>query len=147
MTSTGAELEASYRDTRGWMGAASVTLARVERNEGMEPAPNSPELTGKVQASTPLLLGLLHLSSEVHVVSERETRDAMVTAPTFVGWNAALYVPDLKRFDLTVGVRNIIGTRERVPTSDEVDRGEGTTPVLTVPGEGREIFARLGYSY
>jgi outer membrane receptor for ferrienterochelin and colicins len=147
MTSMGVELEASYRDVRGWMGAASLTWADVERNEGMEPAANAPALVAKVQASTPLIAKIFHLSSEVQVVSERESRDPMVTAPAFVGWNAVIYVPDVKRFDLTLGVRNLIGTREKVPTSDEVDRGEGTTPVFTVPGEGRELFFRLGYSY
>lgn len=147
LSSTGVELEASYRDTRGWMGAASATFANVERNSGMEPAPNAPKLLAKLQLSTPRILGIFHVSSELQLISERETRDPMVTAPAWLGWNAVIYVPDVQKFDLTVGVRNIIGTRERVPTSDEVDRDGGMTPIYTVPGEGREFFARLGYSY
>jgi outer membrane receptor for ferrienterochelin and colicins len=147
MTSTGGEVEASYRDTRGWLGAVSATYADVQRNEGMEPAPNAPALIFKAQASTPRLARLVHVSTELQVVSSRETRDPDRRARAHVGWNVALYAPDLKGFDVTLGARNLVGKREEIPTSDEVDRDAGAMPVVVMPGEAREIYARIGFSY
>ena len=62
-------------------------------------------------------------------------------------WNLVLYAPSIRGFDVTIGARNLVGRREAVPTSDEVDRDGGETPITTFPGEGREFFARVGFSY
>ena len=68
--------------------------------------------------------------------------------PAYVGWDATLYAPDIKGFDITVGARNLLG-RERVPAQSDYDRGAGasTVEVLEVPGPGREVFARVGYRF
>ena len=149
MTSTGVEAEASYRSTRGWLGALSVTLARVQRNEGAEPAPNAPAVVAKVQLSSPAFAKLFHASTELQFTSRRHTRDPDLEAREHWAWNLVLYAPNLGKtgIDATLGVRNLAGRREQVPTSDEVDRDGGTSPIYVIPGERREFFARLGYSY
>jgi len=147
MSSTGGELEASYRDTRGWLASASLTLASVERNQGADPAPNAPVVIAKLAGSTPLIAGLFHLSTELHFTGGRETRDPMRDAKAFFGWNVVLHLPSWNGVDATLAARNIIGTREEVPTSDEFDRDGGMTPLVVVPGEGRELFLRVGYSF
>jgi hypothetical protein len=69
----------------------------------------------------------------------------MIEAKAFVGLSMAAYAPDIKGFDLTVGVRNLIGKREEVPSPEDFDRESGS--VFILPGEGREVYARLGYRY
>ena len=59
---------------------------------------------------------------ELELVGPRPTRDPAVTSATFVAWNAVIYVPDLHGFDLTVGVRNLLGVREEVPAQEDYDR-------------------------
>ena len=86
--------------------------------------------------------------------------DAAVSAAGFFGLLFSLggllsgrlpqtvYVPDLWSFDLTVGVRNIVGQREEVPAQEDYDRTDPEEILLpVVPGEGREVYARLGYRY
>ena len=69
-------------------------------------------------------------------------------SPTYVGWNWTIYVPNLRGFDLTAGVRNVIGTREQVPAPGDYDRSlPDVLTVPRVPGEGRELYVKLGYSY
>jgi hypothetical protein len=67
---------------------------------------------------------------------------------TWVGWALTLYAPSIRGFDVTLGVRNLIGKRDLLPAPGDYDR---STPVAVVipriPGEGREIFAKVGYSY
>ncbi|MNC94611.1 hypothetical protein D3C83_115050 [compost metagenome] len=69
----------------------------------------------------------------------------MSEAAAFLGLSLAAYVPDVKGFDVTVGVRNLLGTREDVPAPEDFDRD--STSVFILPGEGREVYARLGYRY
>ncbi len=149
MSSTGIEAEISYRDTSGWLGALSATVVQVERNGGADAAPNAPAVVAKAQGSTPLLARLFHVSTELQFISERETRDPARMADMNLRWNLVLYAPDLWKtgVDVTLGARNLLGTREEVPTSDEIDRDGGAMPVVVFPGEGREIYARIGYSY
>jgi hypothetical protein len=72
----------------------------------------------------------------------------MQAASAFLGWNATIYVPNLSGFDLTIGVRNLLGRREEVPVQEDYDRTDPEeVPVPAIPGEGREFYARLGYSY
>ena len=57
--------------------------------------------------------------------------------------------PDVDGFDVTAGVRNIIGTRDLMPAPADYDRFMVPTSVTVarIPGEGRELFLKLGYSY
>ena len=158
--SQGVEAEASYRDARGWYAFGGVALARVRiEDETMDPPaasrpPNAPAVTASTGVSTPRLLGRVHLSSELTLIGERRTRGAE-TSPAWLGWNAALYAPDVGGFDITAGVRNLIGIRDLVPAPGDYDRttdASGTPvemPILVsrVPGEGRELYVKIGYSY
>jgi hypothetical protein len=104
--------------------------------------------------STPKIYGVAHLSTELTFISERLTRNAMdgtrsESTPAWLGLNAVFYVPDLRGFDLTGGVRNILGTRDLMPAPADYDRykSPNTVTIPRIPGEGREIFLKLGYSY
>ncbi len=158
LRSRGVEFETSYRDTRGWFARAAVSLADVLPNPdalGVEDPPiNAPSIVANGGLSTPALWGVAHLSTEVIYLSERNTRDEDVVVDPWLGINAAIYIPKYKKFDFTIGVRNIIGTREQVPAQVDYDRvfvddRDRLTDldVLTLPGSGREFFARAGYQY
>jgi|GEM_PF-1460545 len=154
--SRGFEVETSYRDTTGWLGFASSTFSFV--NRGDERANNAPIFTGSIGGSTPRLFDLFHLSSEAMITSSRINQrqdDASVRErlDAFILWNAVVYIPDYKGFDLTLGARNILGTQEQVPAANDYDRKETTTPpqpekrILTIPGPSRELFVRVGYRF
>lgn len=147
LESLGIEFDASYRNTRGWFGYGNVALAQVVRNGGE--APNAPAITAKAGLSTPRVFNRFHLSSDVVYVGERAARDEDIApAPEHIAWNAALYLPALAGFDVTVGVRNILGTRQLVPAQADYDRQVPQAEDLYfVPGPGREIFGRLGYQF
>jgi iron complex outermembrane receptor protein len=146
-STTGVEAEVSYRDTRGWYAFAGGTFARVEDGDG-NPIAGAPEVTAAFGVSTPRLLDRVHLSTELDLVGPRATRDPAVEAERYVGWNATVYVPDLRGFDLTIGARNLIGRREQVPGQEDYDRTTPAPATLAIlPGEGREIYARLGYRF
>ena len=54
------------------------------------------------------------------------------------------------RFDITAGVRNIIGKRDLQPAVGDYDRFPDMQPAVFVarlPAEGREVFVKVGYSY
>jgi len=154
LTSTGVELEASYRDARGWLGFGGLTVqvVRGATEAGME-APKvagAPAVTGTLGVSSPLIRKLAHVSTEVQVIGPRPTREPGVTADPFVGWNLAVYFPDVRDFDVTIAARNLIGRRDQTPAQEDYDRTDDDgatirTPVL--PGEGREIHARVGYRF
>lgn len=142
----GVEAEVSYRDARGWYGFAGGSVQRV-RNADDERIIGAPAVTGSLGVSTPRLFGLGHLSTELELVGPRTTRDAAVDADTFVGWNAAIYLPDVRGLDVTIGARNLLARREQVPSQEDYDRTipPGDTLVPTLPGEGLEAFIRIGY--
>jgi iron complex outermembrane receptor protein len=145
---TGVELEASYRNLAGWYGFAGAALHRVladDEDGGASVPPNAPLATASLGASTPLLLGVGHASTELVFVGERKTRDEMFTADPVLRWNAALYAPDVRGFDVTIGVRNLLGVREQAPLSDDYDRDAGILPWIS--GEAREFYARLGHTF
>jgi hypothetical protein len=154
--STGLEGELSYRDSRGWYGFAGACVSLVGQNNAAGTVvygdvPNAPVITGGAGISTPRLFGRMHVSAETIVIGERPTRPTDTgpspKSPTWVGVNLTAYTPSLYGLDLTVGVRNLIGTRDLVPTPGDYDRNNGMTIVPRVAGEGREIFAKVGYSY
>jgi outer membrane receptor for ferrienterochelin and colicins len=149
LRSQGLELEGLYRDSRGWLAFANATLAAVERNGGLEVAVNAPQVTANLGLSSPLLLSLGHLSSELTVIGPRKTR-APESSPDeqagrFVGWNIVAYLPRYRGFDFTIGVRNVLGFREEIPAQIDYDREDRTLDIYLVPGAGREFFARMGY--
>jgi hypothetical protein len=119
--------------------------------------PNAPAITGSLGISTPKLGGYAHISTEALLIGERPTRpdvdtgDALDPAPAWLGWNATIYVPDIHGFDITAGVRNIIGKRDRIVAPGDYDRYDATTMTTTtiplIPGEGREVYAKVGYRY
>ncbi|MCB9574627.1 MAG: TonB-dependent receptor [Kofleriaceae bacterium] len=148
-SATGVEVEASWRDARGWLATGGATAVRVRGDDGVRVA-GAPALTATLGVSTPRLRDRVHLSTEVQVIGPRTTRVDGVDAGTFVAWNAVAYAPDLGGFDLTIGVRNLIGRHEQVPAQEDYDRTDGAgAPVVipVVPGEGRELYARLGYHF
>jgi iron complex outermembrane receptor protein len=157
--SRGIEAEASYRDKSGWYGFAGASLQQVGIEDedtgelGFGDVVNAPPITASLGISTPAIAGIAHLSSEVIVLGERVTRlDEMdqpsPASPLWLGWNMTIHVPNLKKFDLTAGVRNLIGTRDFIPTPGDYDRSNPETLVVPrVPGEGRELHVKLGYSF
>jgi len=156
--SAGVEAEGAYRTSSGWYAFAGAAYARVATEDEAGSlvggvVPNAPAITASGGVSTPLLFGYAHLSSELTVIGERPTRadengDPSVRSPAWFGWNWTLYVPNLRGFDLTAGVRNLIGTRDQIPAPGDYDRSQpDVLTVPRVPGEGRELYVKLGYSY
>jgi hypothetical protein len=72
-------------------------------------------------------------------------------APQWLGVNATIYAPNVKGFDITAGVRNLIGKRVAVVAPGDYDRYDDatmtTTTIPVIPGEGRELYVKVGYSY
>ncbi|HEY5921280.1 MAG TPA: TonB-dependent receptor [Kofleriaceae bacterium] len=159
----GVEAEASYRTTSGWYGFAGATYARVgAAADAMSDVvygdvANAPELVGSLGASTPLIYERAHLSAELLYVGERPTRpdtdtgDPLEPAREWLGINATVYVPSLRGFDITAGVRNLLGRRMQIVAPGDFDRYDEatmtTTTVPLIPGEGREIYVKVGYNY
>ncbi len=166
-TTRGVEAEASYRDSRGWYGFGGVSFNSVgtEVENGMGVAQLSfgkvvgaPKITAVGGVSTPKLFGYAHLGLEGQYISRRRTRlatDPMAdaddkTSPPWAGLNATVYMPGLRGFDVTFGGRNLIGKRDQVPAPDDYDRfPDPATTILVakIPGEGREVYVKVGYSY
>jgi outer membrane receptor protein involved in Fe transport len=147
-SATGLEFEAGYRNLAGWYGFAGTGVHRVRidaEGGGSEEPPNAPLVTANLGASTPLLFGLGHVSTDLHFVGARRTRDETIDVDPFLRWNVTIHAPDLGGFDLTIGVRNLLGVREQVPLSADFDRGDQIVPWL--PGEAREFHARLGRDF
>lgn len=158
----GLEAEASYRDRCGWYAFAGAAVARVGARDGagalaFGDVANAPVVTASVGVSTPRLLGLAHLSTEAILIGARPTRPDLADpaapapsprAPAWVGWSVVAYAPDLGGFDVTLGVRNVLGRRDLIPAPPAYDRtaGEART-VPRVPGEGRELQVQIGYAY
>jgi hypothetical protein len=60
-----------------------------------------------------------------------------------------IFVTNLHGFDLTAGVRNLIGVRDMMPAPADYDRynSPASVTIPRIPGEGREIYVKAGYSY
>ncbi|MEZ4402431.1 MAG: TonB-dependent receptor [Kofleriaceae bacterium] len=144
LRSRGLEVEATFRDADGWLGFGGAALTDVTDGDGAR-AIGAPQWTGTLGLSTPALARRVHLSGEVHAIGARPTRADGVTAAPFALVNLVAYAPSLAGLDLTVGVRNLLGIREEVPAPEDYDRAGLTVPRL--PGEGRELYARLGYRF
>lgn len=154
LTSTGVEVEASYRDPDGWLAFGGGSYSRVEAetaNPGggttTTTAIGAPTWTGSGGVSSPLLARRFHLSTEVQVVGPRSSRVETERTRTWVGWNLVLYLPSWHGLDATLGARNLLGTRADVPVPEDFDRPSQDLTIGILPGEGRELYARLGYRY
>ncbi len=163
--SLGLEAEASYRNSRGWYGFAGAAYSDVGQTQadgtiGYGAVPNAPAITASGGISTPKLFGVAHVSTELVFIGARPTRadddtgNPLPESRAWLGWNAVVYVPNVHGFDVTAGVRNIIGHRDQVVAPGDYDRtvtdaagNSSTTTIARLPGEGREFFAKLGYSY
>ncbi|HEY4240205.1 MAG TPA: TonB-dependent receptor [Kofleriaceae bacterium] len=154
----GVEAEASYRDAAGWYAFGGLTYARVGSSDTGDDVQyghvaDAPAITAAFGISTPKLFGIFHLSTELTAIGARPNRvdaDGNPTSdsPAWYGWNGTLYVPNVHGFDITAGVRNIIGTRNMVPAPGDYDRtSPETVNVVNIPGEGRELYVKVGYSY
>ena len=115
--------------------------------------PNAPALTATGGISTGKLGGYAHVSVEGQYLGERATRDPMVKSPGWLGLNAAVYVPDIKKFDVTIGARNLLNKRDLMPAPGDYDLHPDendptiTTVVPRIPGEGLELYVKVGYTY
>ena len=169
LVSRGVELEGSYRNVAGVLGYANATVALTGRNclakDGIFDNPlldesvdagncdateNAPNVLLQAGGSSPLLMELFHASTEMYFISERGTQDPAIKVKAYLGWNIALFAPDVSGFDITVGARNLLG-REDVPAQSDYNRKRADSPMIEtthiIPGPGREIFARLGYRF
>ncbi|HUQ05782.1 MAG TPA: TonB-dependent receptor [Kofleriaceae bacterium] len=146
LRSAGVEIEGSYRSTEGWLAFGGGVFTMVEDGNGDE-VPGAPQVSGVLGVSSPLVAETVHVSGEADFMGPRPTRDdtGMTEAAAFLGLSLAAYAPDVKGFDVTLGVRNLLGAREQVPAPEDFDRE--STSVFILPGEGREVYARLGYRY
>ena len=161
----GIEAEGSYRTGSGWYAFGGGAYSKVGSEDDMGALQyggvvNAPAWTGAFGVSTPKLGGLVHVSTELLAIGERGVRpdadgNPLPNAPAWYGWNWALYAPNVGGFEVTAGVRNVIGTRDQVVAPGDYDRTvmdpitmmPVTTVVPTVPGEGREVYVKVGYSY
>jgi len=159
----GVELEGSYRTTGGWYGFGGAALAQVGNENEMTgglvygDVVNAPALTAAAGLSTPKLGGYVHVSGELLVIGSRPTRpdvdsgDASPDSDTWLGINLSAYAPDVAGFDLTAGVRNLRGKRDRIVAPGDYDRSDAATmttrTITQVPGEGRELYVKVGYRY
>ena len=166
-TTRGIEAEASYRDSTGWYGFGGVSFNNVgtevvdemtgETELEFGVVFGAPKVTAAGGISTPRLFGHAHLGLEGQFISRRRTRlatdpdaaGADKTSPPWLGLNATLYFPNVRGFDITLGGRNLIGTRDQVPAPEDYDRFPDPATTIVVPklpGEGREVYVKVGYS-
>ncbi|MBP9087209.1 MAG: TonB-dependent receptor [Kofleriaceae bacterium] len=145
--STGVETEATYRNSRGWFGFVSGAVGRVRSRAGAK-VPNAPAVQGSLGLSTPLLRQLAHVSSEIIVVGQRPTQDPAVTAQAHALWNASVLLPNLHGFDVSFTARNLLGVRQQVVAPQDYNRTAPVEAIINrVPGEGREVYLRVGFSF
>jgi outer membrane receptor protein involved in Fe transport len=152
-TTLGVELEASYRDRRGWYGFAGASLVNADVTSpvdlaGSARAPGAPRWTASVGASSPKLAALFHVSSELIAIGQRLTHVPGADAGAFFDWNLVVHFPSIRGYDVTAGVKHALGQVQQVPAAEDFDRSakdNSTIAVPTVPGEGREFYVRVGY--
>jgi iron complex outermembrane receptor protein len=145
-TSTGVEFEGTYRTGSGWLAFAGGAYADVTAPGSAGAAINAPTWTASGGVSTPKLRERVHLSTELLLMSSAVTRAGTRTS-AWAGWNAAIYVPDIHGLDVTIGARNLLGIRQPVIAPDDYDRTDPAQVIPVVPGEGRELYARVGYTF
>lgn len=147
-TSTGLEVEGSWRTASGWFAYAGGMLARV-RGAGDALVPNAPATIASAGiSSAPLWRNRLQWSTEVQWLGARPTQVASTTAPGYLQWNAALVMPRWRGFDIAVVGRNLVGQRADLVAPQDYNRlVPAELTIATVPGEGRELMLRMGYQW
>ncbi len=154
----GIEVEGSYRDSRGWYAFGGGCYSRVGRSNGVGPiaygnVENAPTWTASGGLSTPKLFDVAHVSGQATFIGTRPSRpdadgNPLPGSPGWLGLDATVYVPNVSGFDITAGVKNILGTRDLMPAPGDYDRTVPTTLTIgRIPGEGREVYVKVGYSY
>jgi outer membrane receptor protein involved in Fe transport len=159
IVSQGLEAEMSYRNSAGWYAFGGANYSDVGSSDTggdvqFGHVVNAPAWTAAGGISTPKLWDKFHFSTELQYIGDRITRpdingDPSPDSPAWYGLNVTLYAPNIDGFDFTVGVRNLIGTRDLMPAWPDFDRDASPASVVIarVPGEGREFFVKAGYSY
>lgn len=151
-SSLGLEVEASYRDGRGWLAFGGAALTKVRSPQDAEVCTGaceevrldgSPWATASFGISSPKLGGVAHLSSELMIVSDRPSPAGERASP-YAGLNLVAYAPSFHGFDVTLGVRNLLGIRQEIPAASDFERED--LVISTVPGEGRELYVRIGHA-
>ncbi len=158
--SQGIEAELSYRNSAGWYafggGAYAHVGTTIVENAAVAfgAVPDAAKLSATAGISTPRLLDLAHVSTELSYLGRRPTRpdldgDPSPASPAWYGLNVTVHAPHVRGFDLTIGARNLLGTRDQLPAPGDYDRNASPNTVVIprVPGEGREIYVKVGYSY
>jgi iron complex outermembrane receptor protein len=155
----GIEAEASYRTTSGWYAFAGGAIAKIGSSEDPDmpveygDVADSAPIMAALGVSTPRLYDRVHLSTELNIIGRRPTRPALdgsdsPDSPGWVGWNVVAYAPHIRGFDVTLAVRNLLGKRDLMPAPGDYDRSAPTAVVIPrIPGEGREVYLKVGYSY
>ena len=155
----GLELEASYRDSRGWYAFGGGCYSRVGRSDNASVplafgnVENAPTWTAAGGVSTPKLFDLGHFSTQATFIGSRPSRpdaagNPLPGAPGWLGLDAVVYVPNVSGFDITAGLKNLLGTRDLMPAPGDYDRTVPTAVTIgRIPGEGREVYVKVGYSY
>lgn len=155
----GVEAEASYRTASGWYSFAGAALARVgssdEAGEDLAygDVADAAPFTASAGLSTPKLWDKVHVSGELNVIGPRPTRPALdgsasPDSPTWLGANLVLHAPNIRGFDVTLAARNLRGKHDRLPAPGDYDRSLPNEVVIPrIPGEGREVYLRVGYTY
>ncbi|HEX3866248.1 MAG TPA: TonB-dependent receptor, partial [Gemmatimonadaceae bacterium] len=158
IVSEGVEAEMSYRNVAGWYAFGGADYSRVGSSDTTADVQfgqvvNSPAWTAAGGLSTPKLFDRVHLSGELNYIGARAARpnDAgdPVTSPAWLGLNLVAFAPNIAGFDFTLGIRNLLGTRDLMPAWPDFDRmaSPNNVTITRVPGEGREYFLKVGYSY
>jgi outer membrane receptor for ferrienterochelin and colicins len=156
--SQGVEAELGYRNSAGWFAFGGACIARIGTAlSGGEveygDVPDAAAVTANGGLSTPPLFGIAHVSAQATYLGKRPTRaaadgTASPKSPAWFGLDLTIYAPRIRGFDLTAGVRNLIGKRDLVPAPGDYDRFNPDLLVIPrIPGEGRELYVKLGYSY
>ncbi|HEY4176641.1 MAG TPA: TonB-dependent receptor plug domain-containing protein [Kofleriaceae bacterium] len=171
----GGEVEGTYRSRSGWYAYGGGGVQRVgfgafengtQESIQYGKVTDAPKITATAGVSTPKLGDLAHVSAEMQYVGRRATRMALIYqnqdpnnpeeaglaqySDGWVGINGVVYFPNVRGFDITAGVRNIIGTRDLMPAPGDYDvvKEDGSTQrVPRVPGEGRELYLKVGYTF
>ena len=157
IVSRGIEIEASYRNAAGWyaFGGGAYADVGAADSAGSDVAfghvVNAPRLTGSGGVSTPRLWDVAHVSGELVYIGPRATRPETESSntPSWLGVNLTVYAPDVHGFDITAGVRNLLGTRDMMPAPADYDRVASPTDqvIAKIPGEGRELFLKVGHAF
>ena len=160
--SAGVEAEGSYRDSRGWYAFGGVDVRTRSAPRTTDGATSCSATSQRARAHRERRrLDARSCRSRAHVstrarsyIGERPTRPDVETgnaSPDSPGVGRAgtrpIYVPNVRGFDVTAGVRNLIGTRDLDARARRLRPRPSpmSSRVPRIPGEGRELYVKVGY--